>query len=134
MITASCSSDAQLRAFASRVNGSEVTMCPMDNYTLIFECRAVGSFSRWILDPIIGTQSPISFKTQENGAEIKQDSVIALLKSKHMESTDYVFESLLYVPAKVIIAAIIAQESFPLTVACVADDNRDEMSIKLLGM
>ena len=106
-------------------------MCPTDDYTLIFECRAVGSGCRWTLDPIIGIQYPISLRSQEIGIKIKRGSVIVLLKSKYMESTDYVFESLLYVPAKV----ILAQKSFPLTVTCVADDiDRDEMSIKLLGM
>ena len=131
MITVSCLSNAQLGVFASRVNGSEVTMCPTDDYTLIFECRAVGITSRWILNPIIGT--PISLRSQENGTEITEDPVIVFLKRKYniMESADYVFESLLYVPAE----AIIAQESFPLTVACVADDiDRDEMFIKRLGM
>ena len=130
MTAVSYGSDAQLGVFASHVNGSEVKICPMDDYTLIFECQAVGDTCHWTLDPIIGTQSPIFLSSQPAGTVIMRNSVTVVLKDKTIEASDFIFESLLYVPAKV----VIAQQSFPVVVVCKGNDVQDAISITPLSM
>lgn len=128
----SLASSSQLRANARILAGSNVKVCPNDDYTLIFVCNATGMNIEWWLSPFIPQSSPLSIENYEEGESASRDPVIVYITKKTTlrPLIDLTIESQLHISTK----SILGELSSLFQVVCASDNIRDEISITKLGM
>ena len=123
----SLASSSQLRANARILNGSNVTVCPSDDYTLIFVCNATGLDIEWWFSPFIPSGSPLSLELFNQGESVPRDPVIVYITKKTMlRPPVFMIESQLHISTK----SILDEQS---SVVCSSDNIEAEISIKKLG-
>ena len=112
-------STPELSANPRDVIGSVVEVCPNDNYTLIFVCKATGRSCRWWFDPFIPSNDPLTIRSQEQGDSELIDPVTVYVTKKIAQSSpqDFFYESQLHIPVR----AIVDEQSRSFKVFCDID-------------
>ena len=124
----SLASSSQLRANARILTGSNVTVCPNDDYTLIFVCNATGFDIEWWFSPFIPSSSPLSIEQFEQGEFVSRDPVIVYITKKTLLN-QLIIESQLHISTK----SILGEQASLFQVVCESDNIEDRISITKLG-
>ena len=125
LITGSVSSTVQLRVNSRVLIDSTVKICPNDDYTLIFVCKATGIICSWTFDPFIEANSPLAINTYDSGDVIPVNSATVYVTEKTHENTIFRYNSQLHISTKV----LLDQESLSYQVVCDIDSETDVISI-----
>ena len=127
-------SEVQLTALGPYNNQSFVTLCPNQNYTIVFECVVIkGSFLFWLLGPLLGSQS--RFGATDVPSEVDLTPVTLILSDRVIiSSTETNYKSQLHVPTESL-RGVIIDHGYPLNVTCRdIDDVEKTIFIRFSGI
>ena len=105
-------------------------ICPNDDYTLIFVCKATGIICSWTFDPFIEADSPLAINTYDSGDVIPLNSSTVYITEKITENRVISrYNSQLHISTKV----LLDHESLSYQVVCDIDSETDVISITKLS-
>ena len=108
-----------------------MTVCPTDDYTLIFVCNATGFSIKWWFSPFIPSSSPLYIENYKPGDSESSDPVtVYITKKTGLAPFDLTIESQLHISTN----SILDEPSSLFQVVCASDDTDDEIFITKFGM
>ena len=122
--------EVKITLLGPHADGSTITLCSNQNYTIVFECVIVGASSLlWMLEPLLRNSEPFVFS--DDLGEVDKSSITLVLIERKLESLSY--KSQLHVSTESLRGAIHSRGS-SLNVTCIASDDVEEsISIKVPG-